>query len=71
MVWACGKNGGVPYGQKGVDGGSKWREGTMEIVVRRDGWCESGLGQQRNGGGGCASIRERSENVESIGTYSM
>ena len=22
MVWACGKNGGVPYGQKGVDGGS-------------------------------------------------
>ena len=25
MVWACGKNGLVPYGQKGVDGGSKWR----------------------------------------------
>ena len=20
MVWACGKNGRVPYGQKGVDG---------------------------------------------------
>ena len=26
MVWACGKNGRVSYGQKGVDGGSKWRE---------------------------------------------
>ena len=22
MVWACGKNGCVSYGQKGVDGGS-------------------------------------------------
>ena len=28
MVWASGKNGWVPYGQKGVDGGSKWRAGT-------------------------------------------
>ena len=25
IVWACGKNGTVPYGQKGVDGGSKLR----------------------------------------------
>ena len=25
MVWACRKNGRVPYGQKGVDGGNKWR----------------------------------------------
>ena len=25
MVWACGKKGLVPYGQKGVDAGSKWR----------------------------------------------
>ena len=24
MVRACGKNGGVPYGQKGVDGRSQW-----------------------------------------------
>ena len=24
MVWARGKNGRVSYGQKGVDGGSKW-----------------------------------------------
>ena len=33
-----------------------------------DGWCEGGLGQQRNDGGGGASIRERSERVESPGT---
>ena len=25
MVWACGKNGRVPYGQKGVDYVNKWR----------------------------------------------
>ena len=24
MVWACGKNGWVPYGQKGVPGRSQW-----------------------------------------------
>ena len=28
MVSACGKNGCVPHGDKGVDGGSKWRTGT-------------------------------------------
>ena len=28
MVWACGKNGYVPNGQKGVDGRSKWRANT-------------------------------------------
>ena len=44
------------YGQKGVDGGSKWRAGTRETEVGLDGWCEGGLGQQRNDGGGCASI---------------
>ena len=31
--------------------------------------CEGGLGQQRNDAGGCASRRERSERVESPGTY--
>ena len=46
MVWACGKNGLVPYGQKGVDGGSQWRAG-MTV-----GWRECGLGQQMNDGGG-------------------
>ena len=46
MVWACGKNGSVPYGHKGVDGGSKRRVGTRETEVWLDGWCEGGLGQQ-------------------------
>ena len=27
--------------------------------VRLDGWCEGGLRQQRNDGGGCATMRER------------
>ena len=69
MIWACGKNGGVSFGQKGFDGGSKWRAGTRETKVRLDGWCEGGLGQQRNDGGGCATMRERPESVESPGTY--
>ena len=69
MVWACGKNGSVSYGQKGVDGRSQWRTGTRETEVRLDGWCEVGLRQRRNDGGGCASMRERSERVESPGTY--
>ena len=37
--------------------------------VRLDGWCEGGLGQQRNDGGGCASMHERSERVGSHGIY--
>ena len=43
----------------GYEGGGGWL----------DGWCEGGLGQQRNDGGGCASMRERTERVESPGTY--
>ena len=31
--------------------------------------CEGGLRQQRNDGGGCETMRERSERVESPGTY--
>ena len=45
MVWAYGKNGGVPYGQKGVDFGSKWRAGTRETEVRLDKLCEGGHGK--------------------------
>ena len=56
-------------GQKDVDGGSKWRAGTRETEVRLDGWCEGDLGQQRNDSVGCATMRERSESVESPGTY--
>ena len=37
--------------------------------VRLDGWCEGGLRQQRNDGGGCAIMRVRPERVESPGTY--
>ena len=54
---------------EGVDGGSKWGTGTRETEVRLDGWCEGGFRQQRNDGGGCATMRERPERVESPGTY--
>ena len=57
MGWAYGKNGRVPYGQKGVDDRSKWRTGMRETEVRLDGWCGGGLGQQRNVGGGFVSLR--------------
>ena len=40
-----------------------------ENKVRLDGWCESGLWQQRNDGGGCLTMHERSERVESAGTF--
>ena len=40
-----------------------------ETEVPLDGWCEGGLTQQRNNGGGCATMRERSERVESPGRY--
>ena len=69
MVWACRKNGRVPYGQKGVDGESKWRTGTRETEVRLDGRCEGGLGQRGNDCGGCATMRERYERVESPLAY--
>ena len=69
MVWACGKNGRVSSGQKGVDGGIKRRAGTRETEVRLDEWCEGGLLQERNGGGSCASMRKRSERVECPSTY--
>ena len=37
--------------------------------VRLDGWCEVGVRQQRNDGGGHVTMRERPESVESPGTY--
>ena len=52
-----------------IDDRSQWRTGTRETEVRLDGWCEGGLRQQRNDGGGCETMRERSERVESPGTY--
>ena len=69
MVLACGKNGRLPYGQKSVDGRSQWGTDTRETEVRLDGWCEGDLRQQRNDGGGSATMRERPERVESPLTY--
>ena len=40
-----------------------------ETEVGLDGFCEGSLGQQRNDGGGCPSVRERSETVEIPGSY--
>ena len=37
--------------------------------VGLDGWCEGGLGEKRNDGGGCATMRERSERAGSPGAY--
>ena len=42
---------------------------TRETEVRLDGWCEGGVRQQRNDGGGCVTMRERPESVESPGAY--
>ena len=39
MVSACGRNGCVPYGQKDVDIGRKWRAGKRETEIKLDGWC--------------------------------
>ena len=41
--------------------GSKWRASMRETEVRLDGWYEGGIWQQRNDGGGCATMRERSD----------
>ena len=43
-------------------------DGYGETEVRLNGWCEGGLRQQRNDGGGSATMRERSEREESPGT---
>ena len=40
-----------------------------ETEVRLDGWCEGGLKQQRNAGGGCVTMHKRLERAESPGTY--
>ena len=34
-----------------------------ETEVRLDEWCEGGVRQQSNDGGGCATMRERPESV--------
>ena len=57
-----------PVWPEGVDCRSQWRTGTRETEVRLDGCCEGDLRQQRNDGGGCATMFERPERVESPGT---
>ena len=52
-----------------LDGWSQWGTGTRETEVRLDGWCEGGVRQQINDGGGCVTMREIPESVESPGTY--
>ena len=45
--------------------------GRMRVIGcwwKKDGWCEGGLGQQRNDGLGWATMRERSEVVETPAT---
>ena len=37
--------------------------------VRLGEWCEGGHEQQRNAGGGCGAMGQRSERVESPSTY--
>ena len=44
-----------------MDGRSWWKTGTRETEVRLDGWCEGGLRQQRNDGGGCMKIGKSGE----------
>ena len=44
-------------------------EGGYELDRGCDGWCEGGLEQHRNDGGGCVTMRERPEIVESPGAY--
>ena len=41
----------------------------VSTEVRLDGSCEGGVRQQRNDGGGCATMRERPERVESPGIH--
>ena len=40
-----------------------------ETEVGLDVYCEGGLWQQRNDGGGCEKMHKRSDRVESPGTY--
>ena len=58
-----------PFWPEWFDGRSQWGTGTRETEVMLDGWCEGGLRQQRNAGGGCATMSERSERAESSCTY--
>ena len=52
-----------------VGGRSQWGTCMRETEIRLDGWCEGGRRQHRNDCGGCVTMRERPESMESHGTY--
>ena len=60
MVWACEKMDEYRMARRVL-----MAEASVGLIRGRPrlgwmhGWCEGGLGQQRNDGGGCASMRER------------
>ena len=54
---------------EGFDRRSQWGTGTTKTEIRLDGWCEGGVRQQRNDCGGSATMRKKTESVESPGTY--
>ena len=53
----------------GARGTSGWIMFSMRRWCEGGWWCEGGVRQQRNDGGGCATMRERPKSVESPGTY--
>ena len=59
----------MPHSQKGIDGRSQWGTVKTETEVRLDGWCEGGIRKQSNEREGSATMRERSERLESTATY--
>ena len=61
MAWASGENGLVPYGQNGANGGCKWRVGMGQTEVRLGVWHKECLGQRRDYGGVCATMKDRKQ----------
>ena len=69
MVLACGKKDEYRMARRVMIAEVSGGAGTRKTEVTRDGWCEGGLGQQRNEGGDCASMLKKSERLESPSTY--
>ena len=63
MVWACGNNGWVPYGQMVVDGRSKWSAFTREKRFCRMDGVQLALGNRGMTVEAVRSLRERWERV--------
>ena len=54
MDWTHEENGQVPYGYKGIDGGSKWRALRGRPRLGRMDVMKVALGSREDNGGGCA-----------------